>query len=174
MGYTTEFEGSFKLDKPLLPEHKAYLDKFSDTRRMKRKVGMLLSKPDHIRTAVGLPLGFEGAYFVGAPDTGDPWDCCGQAHTPDIIDYNQPPTGQPGLWCQWVPNSEGTAIGWNGAEKFYDYAEWLKYIIAHFLTPWGYVLNGEVSWQGEESSDLGKIVVKDNHVGILKGKVTHE
>ena len=34
MGYTTTFDGEFKLDKPLIPAHKAYLMKFAKTRRM--------------------------------------------------------------------------------------------------------------------------------------------
>lgn len=36
MGYTTEFEGCFVLDKPLTKEEADYLLKLSDTRRMKR------------------------------------------------------------------------------------------------------------------------------------------
>lgn len=34
--------------------------------------------------------------------------------------------------------------------------------------------NGEVTWQGEENSDMGKIVIKDNKVTIKKAKVTWE
>jgi len=36
MGYTTESEGAFHLDRPLDGEHWKYLMKFSRTRRMKR------------------------------------------------------------------------------------------------------------------------------------------
>jgi hypothetical protein len=38
MGYTTDFSGEFKLDKPLTDEQAIYVNKFADTRRMKRDV----------------------------------------------------------------------------------------------------------------------------------------
>ena len=37
---------------------------------------------------------------------------------PDVKDYNRPPQGQPGLWCDWTPTDDGSAIRWNGTEKF--------------------------------------------------------
>lgn len=163
MGYTTDFEGQFELDRQLDPEHAAYLRKFSDTRRMKRDRVALSMTPDPVRRAVLLPLGDEGEYFVGA--TG--W--AGQDHDDSIIDYNQPPTSQPGLWCQWVPTEDDDGIEWNGAEKFYDYVEWLQYLIDHFLKPWGYRLNGSVKWSGEEVTDIGLIDVKDNVVHVYDG-----
>ncbi len=90
----------------------------------------------------------------------------GQDDDDSVLDSNKPPKGQPGLWCQWVPNKLGTAIFWNQAEKFYSYVEWLEYLLKHFLTPWGYVVDGKVDWQGEEDSDRGTILVKDNKVTI--------
>jgi hypothetical protein len=36
-----------------------------------------------------------------------------------------------------------------------------------FLAPWGYVLNGEVEWQGEDEEDTGKILVVDNSVEVV-------
>ena len=168
MGYTTDFVGRFKFDKPLAPEHLAYLLKFNRTRRMKRDEGMTATRPDPIREATGLPVGFEGEYFVGeggfAGQCEDdiPYDqrkqVCG------ITDYNKAPADQPGLWCQWVPNEEGTALQHDDGEKFYDYVEWLNYIIENFVRPWGYTLNGEVHWQGEDSEDRGTIYVVGNHV----------
>lgn len=169
MGYTTEFDGSFAVTPALKPEHKAYLEAFANTRRMERDPNKitLLALPDPIRKAVGLPLGLGGGYFVGA--TG--W--AGQDESPDILDYNSPPDEQPGLWCQWVPNEDGTAIEWNEIEKFYDYIEWLEYLITHFLAPWGYTLNGEVTWEGEDSTDLGKIVVNNNTIQVFPGRITY-
>lgn len=58
MGYHTEFQGSFQLDKPLKAEHLVYLKAFSDTRHMKRLIAKLEKIRDPIREAVGLPLGF--------------------------------------------------------------------------------------------------------------------
>jgi hypothetical protein len=158
MGYSTDFEGLFRLDRPLTPDHRAYLLKFSETRRMRRDPAIAEQMPDPERVAVGLPLGPERAYFVGG--TG----FAGQDHDPSILDYNEPPERQPGLWCQWEPNEAGDAIRWNGAEMFYDYVKWLEYLIAHFLEPWGYLLTGEVLWQGEDVEDRGVILVEDNRI----------
>jgi hypothetical protein len=148
MGYTTDFFGAFQLDKPLTNELKTFLTKFSDTRRMKRNVGM--------------EYGIEGEFFVNGG--GD----FGQANEKNIIEYNYPPRTQPGLWCQWIPNEEGTEIMWDGGEKFYHYTEWLNYIIHKFLKPNGYTLNGEVEYQGEDEMDSGMIVVKNNIVYMVQ------
>jgi hypothetical protein len=178
MGYTTDFEGQFDLDKPLSEEHKAYLAKFSGTRRMKRNVSLTGTRPDPVREAVGLPLGIEGGYFVGEGGF------AGQEKGPDVIDGNRPPSGQPGLWCQWVPGSKYgeplpvdgpcESIVWDGNEKFYEYVEWLEYLIKNFLHPWGYNLNGEVQWFGEERSDIGVIIVKDNKVTTKIGRIAYD
>lgn len=82
--------------------------------------------------------------------------------------------GFPGFWCQWVPTEDGWGIEWDQGEKFYEYVEWLRYIIQHLLQPKGYVLNGEINWSGEDSEDLGKIIVKDNVVTTKEGRVTYE
>jgi hypothetical protein len=142
----------------LKPAHAAYLRAFNDTRRMRRDADRAQRLADPIREAVGLPIGIEAGYFVGGTGPG------GQDRDDSIMDYNQPPSGQPGLWCKWTPNEDGTGLVWDGAEKFYDYIEWLEYLIKHFLAPWGYVLNGRVDWQGEETADRGSIIVEQNRV----------
>jgi uncharacterized protein (TIGR02996 family) len=142
----------------LRPEHAAYLMTFSRTRRVRRDPAKAARLPDPVREAVGLPLGEEAAYFVGGRGF------MGQDDDESVLSHNYPPKGQPGLWCQWEPNKDSTAIVWSGAEKFYDYVEWLRYLIEHFLQPWGYVLNGDVKWEGEIAEDRGVITVKDNEV----------
>jgi len=72
--------------------------------------------------------------------------------------------GWPAIWCQWVPTEDGKGIVWDGGEKFYNYVEWIKYLIADVLAPKGYVLNGDVDWRGEEWEDIGTISIKDNNV----------
>jgi hypothetical protein len=165
MGYTTEFNGSFALNKPLAPEHQNYLEAFSETRRMRRDAAQTADRSDPVRVAAGLLVGPEGAFFVGGDGP------AGQEHSSDIINYNQPPSGQPGLWCHWVPVDGGTAIEWDGGEKFYDYVSWIKYIIENFLEPWGYNLSGDVAWLGEDSNDRGIIWIKDNEVEPLLTEV---
>lgn len=209
MGYTTDFYGHFKLDKSLAPKHAMYLYKFNNTRRMKRDAKKAEQLPDRIREAAGLPIGEDGAYFVGAGGFQ------GQGTDESIIDYNTPPgqlsyretkdldfniawdirqrrikegNCQPGLWCHWTPgDSDGNPLAedrcaipaeaytlvWDEGEKFYEYVAWLEYLIKHFIEPWGYVLNGEMEWQGEERDDRGLIRVTDNEVETLTANITY-
>lgn len=168
MGYTTDFYGQFELDAPLTKEQANYLTQFCQTRRMKRDVTAMTEMPDPIREAVGLPLGPEGAYFVGGGGM------MGQEHDASVVEYNHPPQSQPGPWCQWVPTDDLTGIEWDGGEKFYEYVEWLTYLIENFLKPWGRVLSGEVEWEGEDRDDRGKIVVKDNVVTSKEARVVYD
>jgi hypothetical protein len=151
MGYTTDFDGEFSVSPKLDPETHNFLSGLSATRRMNRRVD---SK-----------YGIEGEFFV-------PWDDLknfGQTHSPDIIYFNSPPRTQPGLWLQWEPTEDGEHIRWNGAEKFYNYIEWLEYIIENILKPRGYTVNGQVYWRGEDFHDSGVITVKDNHITPSRG-----
>ncbi len=74
----------------------------------------------------------------------------------------------PSYYCQWTPTRNGAGIQWDGGEKFYAYAEWLQLICDKYLTPWGYLLNGKVLWQGEEIGDVGHLVVENNKVTANK------
>ncbi|MFW5887889.1 MAG: hypothetical protein ACOCUH_03720 [Bacteriovoracia bacterium] len=161
MGYDTTFEGAFGISPVLKPEHQKYLKAFSETCRVKRNSDLVKNLEDPIREAVGLPVGEDGGYFVNADGF------MGQNEDSSVIDYNRPPKNQPSLWNQWIPSEDGTMIVWNEGEKFYDYVEWIQYLVDHFLIPWGYTLNGEVIWSGEEESDTGKIEIVDN-------KITHK
>lgn len=160
MGYSTEFEGSFAVTPGLSQEHIDYLYTFSDTRRMKRDPEILKDFPDPLREVVGLPLGIDGEFFISGKGSS------GQDKDKSVIDYNEPPSTQPGLWCQWIPANGGNSIEWDGNEKFYDYIGWIKYIIANFMKPWGYSLNGTVKWRGKSFDDIGKIVITDNVVQV--------
>ncbi len=163
MGYTTEFKGHFTLDKPLRPERAAYLHAFAGTRRMKRDPSKAKALADPKREAVGLSIGVEGGYFVGG--TG----LAGQDRDASVLDYNHEPDEQPGLWCGWVPTKDGGGIKWNKKEKFYNYVEWLNYLINHFLVPWGYEISGKVKYQGESRSDCGTVkIVEGQAVRVPK------
>jgi len=163
MGYTTDFDGKFGLDRPLEPGHQNYLIKFNETRRMRRDAGRTVARPDPVRENAHLPVGTDGGYFVGARGSfGQEYDA------DDVLDSNNPPEGQPSLWCQWRPTDDGTAIVWDGGEKFNSYVEWLRYLIENFLSRWGYRLNGQMTWQGEEPGDRGTIYVQDNVVKAME------
>jgi len=153
MGYTTDFEGSFNITPVLSQKDNEFLTKFSETRRMARRVG-----PEY---------GIEGEFYVD----GTGW--AGQDSDKNVINYNRPPSTQPGLWCQWVPTDDGSELVWNGGEKFYNYVEWLQYLIDKILAPRGYTLNGECQWFGEERDDVGVIIVKNNIVTTKVGKLTY-
>lgn len=169
MGYTTDFNGRFQLSRILTHVEWNYINDFSETRRMKRNVEQLMETyegrggfPFEDNTIDRAPeeiYGVDGAYYIGE-------DAC-------IVDYNQPPQGQPGLWCQWVVTNDRSEIEWDGSEKFYNYTEWIEYIIEHFLKPWGVEVNGEVKWYGEDSEDMGIIRITDNEVQVLNGTVTY-
>lgn len=164
MGYTTDFYGQFEFNKPLEPWLVEYVEKFCQTRRMKRdneKIKELYPKWKDM--CLNGELGTDGEYFVGG--TG----FYGQDRDLSILEYNCPASTQPELWCQWVVTEDGNYLEWDGGEKFYSYVEWLKYMIKNFFAPFGYVLNGEVGFQGEGSDDLGVIYVNDNKVTVEYG-----
>lgn len=154
MGYTTDFSGRFELNKELTPKMAQYLKMFNETRRMGRVT-------DEV-------FGVQGEFFVfGGGDFG-------QNRDENVIDFNTPPSTQPGLWCQWTPSDDNMGIEWDGGEKFYYYSDWLVYLIHKVLAPNGYVLNGVVTWQGEEIGDVGEIIVENNRVFEQPWKINRE
>ena len=166
MGYTTDFIGEFKLNKKLDEKTQKFLELLATTRRMKRDVSKL---PESGYEKLGFDSwGVQGEFF--AKDDGD----CGQGDHESIVEYNNPPTTQPDLWCQWIPTEDGLAIEWDGNEKFYNYVEWLDYIVSNVLKPRGYKLDGQVDWAGEQQGDVGIIMVTDNVIKILAGRTVYE
>jgi hypothetical protein len=77
-------------------------------------------------------------------------------------------------------------ITWDGHEKFHDAAEWIGYLIEHFLRrdacaqasgdpqfrgfTFDHVLNGRVLVQGEDPRDRWTLVVADNDVLVERGR----
>jgi hypothetical protein len=153
MGYTTDFTGSIQIEPPLNADEIDYLNKFNRSRRMNRHSG---------------PYNVEGSEQFG---------------NFDIIDYNDPPEGQPGLWCQWVPTEDGSQLVWDGNEKFYNSADWMEYLITHFLRPahianmpflQGHICNGEIEAQGEDSDDRWKLIVHNNVAIVKQGRIIYD
>ncbi len=164
MGYSTDFEGAFTLNKPLTVAQANYLRAFAETRRMKRDADKTKLRPDPVREAAGLPVGADGEYFVG--ETG----YAGQDAGPDVTDSNSAPRRELSLWNHWVPTHDATGLQWDGGEKFYSYVEWLNYIIEHFLKRWGLEISGHVEYQGESRDDFGFVVIKDGRAVAVAGK----
>ncbi len=157
MGYETDFSGEFEITPPLEPIHTDYLKAFFHTRRMKRNAKLAADLPDPKRKAVNLPIGEEGCYYVGDEENH------GQdlpRRDQSVIDHNQEPREQHGLWCPFEINDEGNLEIQCG--KSYAYREWLGYVIEKFLKPWGYTLNGQVRYRGEEIDDMGVLTIINN------------
>jgi hypothetical protein len=153
MGYTTMFYGQVAVEPPFSADEIVYLHKFAGTRRMQYR---------------------QGPYYVDRGGLG------GQATGDDVLDYNSPPEGQPGLWCHWVPTEDGSALKWDGGEKFYNAAKWMKYLIGHFIgdsplgkteLPFlhGHICNGYIAAHGEDPDDRWKLVVENNQVFVRPG-----
>ena len=165
MGYTTDFYGTLKFNKEITSQLKDYINKFSSTRRMPRdneKIKKIF--PDWKEMCFFGELGNKGEYFV--PPTVN----FGQDRDESIIDYNGfKDAVHPGLWCQWIINDDNE-LEWDGNEKFYNYKKWLQYLINNFFAPLGYVLNGDIEWQGEDRDDFGNIHVVDNEIEMQYGQ----
>lgn len=164
MGYTTTFEGNVSIEPPLNHDELTYLRDFSDSRRMHRR---------------------KGPFFVGGSGFK------GQDRDDDVINSNSPDPTQPGLWCQWVPTGSGKALHWDGGEKFYHAAEWMRYLIDYLLTDrknnprttqntlivqdarlahftFNHTLNG-VIWATGEDGDTWTLLVENNEVSTEAG-----
>ena len=165
-------DGFLRVDPVLRPEHLAYLVAFHHTLRLKRDAAKLLERlqsgefRDELRTAVGLPIGPDGGYFVGGSGS------IGQAPTADVFDFNTPPSGQPTTHCPWTPTARGDYISAE-PRRFSDAQHglaWLSYIVDNFLAPWGYSVYGEARWDhsGEyDDDDRGTIFASGSRVAAV-------
>lgn len=173
MGYSTDFDspdftGRIEINPPLNQAEINYLTKFSRTRHMHRELGPFL------------------VYETPFKDPNN---------EKDVINYNIPPPGQPSLWCNFEPTTDGTAIRsntiavmWDLSEKIKEASKWIDYIITRFLMDgavvqgqdallhlfkdfqFNHVCNGELILQGKNPNDKWKLVVKNNIVKKIKGK----
>jgi hypothetical protein len=163
MGYHTEFEGRLRITPKLKPSHLKYLQKFNEIRHVVRDAKKLETVADPLREAVGLPVGDDGMFYVG----GKSWFDRGEEKDESIINYNARTPKLPGSYCQWRPSDDGGSISWDGMERFYHYVEWLQFLIDTFFKPWGYVIDGQIHWRGEELFDIGSIVVMGNAIELF-------
>jgi len=168
MGYDTDFIGSFEIDRPLDEETQKILKGLNYTRHMKR---------DSIKLAKRLEISLEECIEKYGKE-GEYYSCFDKNHEDvshtDIVDHHNPPSSQPSLWCKWHYNEEENTIEWDGAEKFYEYIEWIEYMIKNILEPRDYKLNGSVTWEGEDGVDLGKISIRNNKVTVKHGYTVYE
>jgi len=166
MGYTTDFNGSLELTPPANEELTTFINAWKNTRRMKRDVSKLNEMFEGRKGLKG-NYGVDGEFFIGEGSFG-------QDRDDSVLEYNAPPSTQPGLWCQWELSEDGKYLEWDEGEKFYNYVEWLEYMIANFFEPNDIKLNGDIEWFGEESDDRGIIRVTDNKIKIGEFKATFD
>ena len=161
MGYTTKFKGAVNFDREVDSWLVDYINKFSSIRHMVLSVSRIKSFFHEWKDLCFKGnIGEYGQYFLGIEDYDfrNPSMC--------IVDSQRPPKGCPGLYCQWV--IKDNQLVWKGDEKFYDYEEWLEYLIWNFFEPEGYFLNGDIRWQGENIEDSGIIHVMNNIVTLQR------
>lgn len=162
MGYTTDFSGEFTMTPQPPQELVDYINRFAEIRHMKRDVERIKEVyPDWKTQCFNGDLGVEGEYFIGGEQ-----DII-NGHDDSVLDYNRPGGNASGLWCQWV--IEDGALRWDYGEKFYCYDTWLRYLIKNFFAPSGIVLNGDVTWQGEDYDDFGCLHVENNELDVQFG-----
>jgi hypothetical protein len=106
MGYTTVYDGQITVEPPLNPTEVAYLQAFAAAWRGKQS-----DDPYYIESEISL-----------------------KQASAQLIPLHVRATGQPNDRCGWIPTDDGTAIVWDGSEKFYNGPEWMQYLIDHFLT----------------------------------------
>lgn len=79
------------------------------------------------------------------------------------------PDDAPDSTCDWIvdEDQEGNPyVRHNYEEKFRDWDGWVRYL-ANLFTSWGVTMSGRMTWQGEDTGDVGVIFVKDNRVKFV-------
>lgn len=160
MGYDTNFSGELVMSRRLTePEHE-YLSAFLDTAHYARDTSKLEGIPDPLREAVGLPLGDQGCFFMGRDESVASYMIQYEDTLLEDYDYG-PPVNLPDYGTDWylgglmdgrdvLRHEDGKSRGL--------YTDWLAWLVENILTPWGISLNGEVTWDGDDEGDMGRIV----------------
>lgn len=95
------------------------------------------------------------------------------AEAKEFLEANENPDSidpSPGIrsYMQWVPSESLDAIVYDGNEKFYDYAQWLQWVLDQ-LQKMGVTAEGSIVWQGESTGDTGVLTVNANVLIVKKG-----
>lgn len=158
MGYRVSTVGHIDVKPALNDEEYEYLTAFAESRRWSRSQG---------------PLWVPSSPFSFGEDEDE------VAATTDEV--NQPPGGQPGLWCPWIPGCRGSCLqirddGTDG--KNYGIVPWLQYLIDTFLRPdaaakgkaefetftFDHVVSGVIAAHRSDNGELWLVRAKDNQV----------
>lgn len=164
MGYSIVLDGKIKISPKLKDNDKEFLDKFFQIRHMKRD----MTKLKDISEDLIKECGKDGCFYLKDYD-----DIKEMTDDKTIININDS-GDMPSLWCdlEIVEENGESFVQWNGSEKTYGVNVengWFTWLIDNFFKPCGYVLNGEMTWQGEEDDDTGTINIENNIVSLHFG-----
>jgi len=174
MGFNTQVFGSIGISPSLKPDHAMYLAAFMRSRHVHRhpstdneitntprdRPSVLYpgSKTSHkealelkaIREAVHLPPGEDGIYML----ENEPVD-------PSFVCHDKPFFDTEGVYyfCEWSISGDAISsrleINSQGTKgRISEHIAWLHFLHRHFFKPWGYALNGALSYIGEDWKDL--------------------
>lgn len=185
MGYYTDFDGHFTITPPLQDRHEAYLQVWLPMEHRAYYEDKLKDIPDPLREAVGLPIGPEGVYATCVESPDEHWTKDGIVLEPRTIGEREelrhltPDTAAwcPTRYCYWTVESDDTGrceLQAPQSGKVYSYQEWLLFLLKKFFVPWGYTLNGQVNWNGEDRTDMGVMRIEDNVLSVDVASVTYE
>lgn len=152
MGYDTTFAGEIEV-RPTLPPR--FVSKFNEMRRRRNN-----------KYGDGEMGSFDHVYYGKVGLMGQTRE---DAQGLSVV---------PGVWCQWeivVGGDQASSVQWDGDDKFYDYEEWLAYVVALIKTEFpASEFSGEIRWWGEDPSDLGCLrVAPDGTVTTHTGEVVY-
>ena len=90
-----------------------------------------------------------------------------------ILEANDDPDSiqgeHPRSYMQWVPTQSLDHIVYDGNEKFYEYVDWMKWLV-NYLKGIGITADGEIDWSGDQAGDTGTIVVANSEVTVRDHK----
>jgi hypothetical protein len=90
-----------------------------------------------------------------------------------LLEFNEDPDTiegtHPDSYMQWVPTETLDGIVWDGVEKFYNYTEWMQWLV-QWLKACDIDAGGELLWSGEDAGDVGVITVAGGLVTADSGR----
>lgn len=153
MGSTIYFQGEFSIEPPLSDAHLTYLQEFNEYPRLKLNTEIWEGASDPLREAVGLPLGTDGVYYTGDRSA---------LRIPADQLWSWPlAEGVPDRLCYWSIDADRVSCEESGGRN--RFVSWLEFLIKHFFGPWGYKLNGKVTYT-EDDDYSGSLHIRDNVV----------
>lgn len=113
---------------------------------------------------MGYTTDFSGQFSFDREVDAETIHFCNAMLQKDYRDADFPKDTAPAAYLQWQITEDRLHLQWDGNEKFYEYEEWLQWLIDRVFVPRGYMLSGKVVYQGEEVGDVGTLAIVDGRV----------